>query len=181
MSKLADRYAVALFEVTQENNSSAQVYRDLKNVLDSLSDHKILTYFKARDIDRQEKIKVLENSFSDENQEILGLLKLLVRNHRFRILPEIFKSYEDIHYKHENIKIADVKSATQLNQDEIDRLSDALEKKYESKIDLRLTVDQTLLQGLVIKIEDEILDNSLKSKFNQLQKRLLAGGRQHGH
>lgn len=181
MSKLANRYAIALFDVAMENNSSAQVYQDLKDAYAILSDPEILTYFKARDVDRQDKIKVLNQSFKGSNQEILGLLKLLVKNHRFMIYPDILKAYEQIYYRHENIKIADITSAIELTQEQVEQLKQTLEKKYQAQIDMRIKINPDLLQGLVIKIEDEILDNSLKSKFDQLQKHLLSKGRQHGH
>lgn len=181
MSKISDRYGLALFQVTQENNSSEEVYQGLLQSLKVFEDPEVLSYFRARDVDRQEKIKVLETNFKQFNQEILGLLKLLVKNHRFSIFPDIVKTYERIYYHHENIRIAKVTSAIELSDQQLQQLKEKLSQRYQSKIDLRLKIDPSLLQGLVIKIGDDILDNSLKSKFNQLQETLLSKGKRHGH
>lgn len=177
MSKLADRYAVALYQVTQENQRCHQVYLDLLDVLSVLKEEPIANYFRARDVDKQEKMNVIEKSISSENQEILGLLKLLIKNHRMNIFAEIVKSFEGLHYQHENIKIAEVTSAVALSETQQQALRDSLSKKYQSQIDVRLKVDQSLIQGLVIKIGDDILDNSIKTKFKQLHQALLSGGR----
>ena len=170
MSELAHRYGLALFQVSSDNKSSAKVYQDLKNALEVFEDQDVLSYFKARDVERQEKIQVLEKSFNHNNQEVLGLLKLLVRNHRFKIFPQIFRSFEEIYYKDENIKIATVKSAVDLNEEEKTLLSEALSQRYPS-----------LLSGLVIEIEGDVLDNSMKSKYESLKKTLLQGGKRYGH
>lgn len=180
MSKISDRYGLALFEVSLENHSSEAVYRGLLETLEVFKDEKISAYFRARDVERQDKIRVLEESFNSSHQEILGLLKLLVKNHRFRIFGDIVKTYERIYYEHENIKIAEVTSAIELSQAQKDALIESLSKKYKSRIDLRIKLDPSLYQGLIIKIGDDVLDNSLKSKFDQLHKTLL-GGNRHGH
>ncbi|HHX53071.1 MAG TPA: ATP synthase F1 subunit delta [Erysipelothrix sp.] len=181
MSELAHRYGLALFQVSSDNKSSAKVYQDLKNALEVFEDQDVLSYFKARDVERQEKIQVLEKSFNHNNQEVLGLLKLLVRNHRFKIFPQIFRSFEEIYYKDENIKIATVKSAVDLNEEEKTLLSEALSQRYKSRIDLRVKADPSLLSGLVIEIEGDVLDNSMKSKYESLKKTLLQGGKRYGH
>lgn len=182
MSELAHRYGVALFQVTQDNQSSHRVYEELKNTLKGLNDPDIMSFFKARDIDRQEKIDVLNKSFDqDAHPEVLGLLKLLVKNHRVGLFPAVVGSYESIYYEHENIKIAQVISAIELSESQINDLRLALEKKYSSRIDLRLSVDSSLIQGMIIRIENDVIDNSLKSKFKQLQTSLRQGVKHHGY
>lgn len=181
MSELAHRYGLALYQLTSENQSSAKVYQDLLNALQVFDDQAVLNYFKARDVERQEKITVLDRSFNQEEPEVLGLLKLLVKNHRFTIFPEIVKSFEHFYYKAENIKIAQVTSALAMSEDEQHALSQALGKRYQSRIDLRVQVDPQLLSGLIIEIEGDILDNSMKSRYEALKKTLLQGGRQDGH
>ena len=104
-----------------------------------------------------------------------------MRNHRFKIFPQIFRSFEEIYYKDENIKIATVKSAVDLNEEEKTLLSEALSQRYKSRIDLRVKADPSLLSGLVIEIEGDVLDNSMKSKYESLKKTLLQGGKRYGH
>ena len=50
------------------------------------------------------------------------------------------------------------------------RLKEKLANKFQKDIILNYQKDETILGGLVIKFEDNIIDLSLKTKFDKLKK-----------
>ncbi|MCV3743385.1 F0F1 ATP synthase subunit delta [Ureaplasma sp. ES3154-GEN] len=61
----------------------------------------------------------------------------------------------------------DVLTRYELTDEQFQRLSDALTKKYGAKIRLRVLIDPTILGGIELKVRSEILDSSLKTKLNK--------------
>ena len=64
----------------------------------------------------------------------------------------------------------ELSSAYELQKNEIDKLKNIISKKVGGKkITLFTNIDKTLLGGMIIKIGSKMIDNSLKTKLNNLQ------------
>ena len=74
-------------------------------------------------------------------------------------------------YNVENhIQVVYVNSATALNDEQIAKLKVALMNKLNQKVELVLRVDEDLMAGIRIKINDQIIDNTAKNKLERLKK-----------
>ena len=100
-------------------------------------------------------------SFMDKNQ-LLGKKK------------EILAHLEKIIDKDENVLRAKVKSANTLSQKTLEELGENLKKKYKAKgVEIDSMVDEKLIDGFKIEVNDEIIDFTLSHKLHRLQEYLI--------
>ena len=68
---------------------------------------------------------------------------------------------------------AEIKSAKNLTQDEINEITKELSNNFKSEIKLNYTHDQSLIGGLVVKIGSTMIDTSIKKKLQQLENKMI--------
>ncbi|GAC1386237.1 MAG: hypothetical protein NVS4B8_18860 [Herpetosiphon sp.] len=70
---------------------------------------------------------------------------------------------------------AEVTSATQLSQEQQDQILQQLRSKYGSGLAIKFVIDAAILGGLIIRVGDQVLDDSVRSRLAEVQQRMLAG------
>lgn len=66
--------------------------------------------------------------------------------------------------------VAYVRSATELTDEQQQRLAAALQRIYRREVDIRLDVDPAVIGGLSIKVGDEVIDGSMQHRLDQLRR-----------
>ena len=74
---------------------------------------------------------------------------------------------------HKNVRIVEVETSHKLIPDQIRELKDLLKNKYQSDIEIEEVVNEQLLAGIKVKIDDEVTDLSLQNRFNQIKQQLI--------
>jgi F-type H+-transporting ATPase subunit delta len=69
---------------------------------------------------------------------------------------------------------AEVTSAVQLQQAQQDAVIQQLRGKYGPALAVKFVVDPALLGGLVVRVGDRVLDNSVRSRLATVQQQMLA-------
>ena len=64
---------------------------------------------------------------------------------------------------------AEIKSAKQLTQEEINKITEELSNNFNSKIKLNYQHDQSLIGGLVVQIGSTMIDTSIKKKITTIR------------
>ena len=67
-------------------------------------------------------------------------------------------------------------STIKLNEDEINKISEALTKRTSKKVELKNQIDESLIGGVKIVIKDRVYDSSIKYKLEQLKSSLIKKG-----
>lgn len=172
ISVVAERYAGSLFELALQANSVAKVEADL-NSFEALLDG-------SADLSR------LINSpvFSSEDQakaiaaiadkaKITGLtgnfLRVVAKNRRLFAVPGMIKAFRRIAAEHRGEASAEVTSAHALTAAQQTELKAALKSVVGKDVAITVTVDPSLLGGLVVKMGSRQIDTSLKTKLNSLK------------
>lgn len=117
--------------------------------------------------------KVASDSLISLLQDVLdesgiNFVKIIGENNRFEVLPEIYEEYLRLRANHEKILDATLISARSFSDSEIKTLKDKLASVYNSKINLSLKIDETLIGGAVLKIGDKVIDASVKTSLVNL-------------
>lgn len=71
-----------------------------------------------------------------------------------------------------NSRLATVRSAVALNEDQQRRLADALGKAVGSTVVVKVEVDPSIVGGIVATIGDTVIDGSVRNRLDQLKSRL---------
>ena len=66
-----------------------------------------------------------------------------------------------------------VKTTVPLTDEQYNLLINALEKKYSKKIVLERIIDPDILGSIYVKIDDEVIDGTIKFKMDKLRELML--------
>ena len=94
---------------------------------------------------------------------------MIVKKDRYNEIIAIFNYFVNRVKEHNNIGVAKVTSAVELNDEQKKKVVDRLIEltKYK-EFEISYTVDKSILGGLIIRIGDRVVDSSLKNKLNSM-------------
>ncbi len=109
--------------------------------------------------------------FADER--FRSLLRLLAENDRLVALPEISAQFESLKAEAENKVDVTVVSATSVEPELAQKMTQALERRLGRRVDLTIEIDETLLGGAIIRAEDMVIDGSVRTRLQRLTETLV--------
>ncbi len=172
----AERYSLALFELAEENNLLIQIEDQALSFL-NLINHSddFCNLVKDPTINQKDLLKVINTIVENNKFNTLfkNFLNFLIQKRRFFFIERILKSFiETCSRKRGELK-AELKSAKNLSNDEITKITELLIKNFSSKIKLNYRYDESLIGGLVIQVGSTMIDNSIKNKLQQIENTMI--------
>lgn len=171
-NKVAARYARALFDTAGSELDA--LYADLQQVAQAFAAvPDLLMFMENPGIPQAEKQSLVDKQFDGLNPWVGKLLKLLVENNRVAALPMIVTHLRELVNRRDNVTQAEVVTATELDGELKDRIRATLEKTLGfSRVELESRVDPGILGGLIIKVQDRIIDGSYIGRLEDLRKQV---------
>lgn len=169
------RYAQALYDVAVSKDSVDKYIKDLIEI-DNLIDNnpKVANVIKHPEISTKEKKKFFITLLKGKvDEDLLTFILLLIEKDRILFLKEKIRELRKIDFEHRNIKVARITVTKPLSESQRNRLIENLEKKYEMNIILDETVDEKILGGIIIKIDEDLIDGSVRTKLDDVKNSLL--------
>lgn len=106
--------------------------------------------------------------------EVKNLVLLLAREGKLAQLPEVIGAFERYARGDQPKTPGAVVSAVELDAAQQQRIISELQKTYGDDLDVRFEVDPSLIGGLIIRVGDQVLDNSLRTRLSVVQRNMLA-------
>jgi F-type H+-transporting ATPase subunit delta len=145
----------------------------IKNTLDQSAELRL--FLKSPIVKKEQKKSALEKIFEKRIGELsANLLKLLSDKSREALLEDITLHFVDLYNEHSGIIEVEVTSATELGDAQLASLIKKLETVTGKKILANRSVDTTLIGGLTVRIDDTVIDGSVKFKLNELKERFTS-------
>lgn len=94
-----------------------------------------------------------------------NFLRLIVKHDRLSAVPAIAMLYEKLLFQSKNICLASVTSAKPLQDGELAQIQKALVKKTGKAVELSTHVDETLLAGVYIEYDGQVIDQTMKGRI----------------
>ena len=173
---IAKRYSDALLSLVQEwNRNIADINLQLKSISDDIKSSADLTVFMENPvISAEDKKEVMTKLLNGKVDEVLvNFIKLLIDKDRFSALEEISEIFDSMVAEINNVKKVNVVSAIELNEGLRGRLVEKLSSKLNKKVELVTEVNPEIIAGLIIKIDDNVIDMSLRNKFEEMKKQMI--------
>jgi F-type H+-transporting ATPase subunit delta len=174
-STVAKRYALALFQLSKENNLLDQMEEELrvvKQVITNSSD--LNAVLKSPKVTIDKKKEIVKDSFSKINPFVLNTLMILIDRHREEYITEVADHFVGLANEERGIAEALVYSVRPLTDAEKEALSVNFAAKVGKKsLRIENIVDTDLLGGLKLRIGNRIFDGSLRGKLDRLERKLL--------
>jgi F-type H+-transporting ATPase subunit delta len=88
-------------------------------------------------------------------------------------VEQILKSFLETCSKKRGELKAELKSAKELTNEEITKITDELTENFSSKIKLNYKHDESLIGGLIVQVGSTMVDTSIKNKLQQIENRMI--------
>lgn len=187
MAKLVSKtYGEALFEIAmdaqpdmtagQEPGAADELFVQVQQVSQILRENPQFDDLMMHPgISKSEKIAAMEAVFQGRvNDGLMGLMEIVIRKERYGELQEIFHYFIDKVKAVKGIGVAHITSAVALTDGQkAATVARLLETTSYQSIESDFAVDESLIGGMVIRINDRVVDSSVRSKLDELTRQLL--------
>lgn len=169
MAATGNNYAEALFMLAREENLIDEFYNDLKFVEGIFKDNtEYLQFLATPSIPKSERTTALASAFEGKvNTHVLSFLQLMCEQSK---AEQFFESASEFYRLREwasGTAVAVVKTAVELTDAQKSDLIKALEKRTGKKITLKCVTDGAVIGGVVVELDGELLDGSVKSNLKR--------------
>jgi F-type H+-transporting ATPase subunit delta len=176
ITKAARRYATALLEIAKELDQVEDILEDIKVIDNTIEGSKELAMFISSPIIKYDdkKAALVEIFGSRVNEVTSKFLTLLARKGRANLLHQIAKAFVEKYNEYAGIINIEVVTARPLSDDQKQSLHKALENKTNKKVEMSIIQDSSLMGGIAVRIDDTVIDGSVKHKLEELEQSFLS-------
>ena len=158
MNNLASRYASALLSLALEENKNEAYRNYLKVILETIQDDSSLErILSCSTITKEEKKKIIDNS-------------------RGSYLKKMIEEFISLSNEKDGIAEGYIYSSSSLSKEDKERIEAAISKKLNKIVYLIPKIDQRLIGGFKVVVNDYVFDASIKNKIDGLKNSLLERG-----
>lgn len=174
--RIVRRYASALFGAASKSNAVDAVESDLGLVGYALESSPALwDAMVSPIIPPAKKRQILGDIFEGKVHEItLAYLRLLADKRREEAIRQTESEYVILANEARGIVLAEVTSATPLDEDQEARLVSKLSATTGKQIQLSKRVDLSAIGGVLVRIGDTVIDGSVRGQLAALREQLLS-------
>lgn len=177
MAKLISKtYGDALFELAVEKNKVDVLFEEIEQLKGVLSENdefnRLMNHPK---IIKEEKVQVAKNVFEGRiSDELLGFITIIISKDRYKDIDAILDYFIAEVKRYKGIGVATVTTAVPLKEEQCRKIEQRLlDTTQYTKMEMHYNLDESLIGGMVVRIGDRVVDSSIKTKLNELQKELL--------
>lgn len=200
IGSLSRRYAKALLAYATENGHGEQVYREAIVLAYRLTDVPLLhRALESPVLPMRTKIQLVCEAAVDQasaskggrtctdgttpsdeplvSAELKRFLRLVLKEHREAYLAFMFLSYIDLYQKQQHISVGTLTTASPVSPVVLERIRSLIADETHGTVELRTTVDPSLLGGFRLEIGTYRLDASMAHQLERVKKQFVARNR----
>lgn len=168
-------YTQALFEIAKAKGLFHETEKDLEKVAQLLREnHELKKILLRPAIPRERKIKLIDSLLSPHlNPLVTNFLRLIVDKRREEMLDFILEGYKPVADLVGGVVRATVQTVVPLSEERLEILRNTLERLSGKKVEVRTEIQPEILGGVVITIGNKVIDGSVRSRLENLRKRLM--------
>jgi len=167
-------FVKSLVEIGAEQSCFDNLLADLKEVEAKINENfDLVKFLNDAQIPFAKKKKAVQIVFGDFiGKTTYNFLFLLIKNNQLNWLNEILREASNLHLKNNEIIEVVCESVVPLDNEMEKDLRKIFENKLASKIVFKNILNDKLLGGLRIRINDTVIDSSLRGKIERLREKI---------
>lgn len=171
-SKVAKRYAQGLLNFTQETGNTPAVFGEMNDIVKTIERSKELqNFFSSPIIDAKKKVSIAMEIFQSFSPVSKNMIQMVIKHGREKQMQQIAQEYvnkvEDLNGV-QRITLTSAGSLTEENIQNILRTSALV--NHNQKFDVKTIINPNILGGYILRVGDQQIDASVKSKLTRIQK-----------
>ncbi|MDE1900467.1 MAG: ATP synthase F1 subunit delta [Alphaproteobacteria bacterium] len=175
---LARRYAGALYDLAAEQKAADAVdadMRGLRTIWQECPEWRAIATDPRLTNDEMAAAADRVAAIAGLNALTAQFLRRVALNRRLSALPLMIEDYLDIVATHRGEHRVTAVAAHALTAEQHNALTSAIARALGGKVELTVTQDASIMGGVIVKIGSNLIDASIKSRLERLERALLAG------
>ncbi|MEM9139556.1 MAG: F0F1 ATP synthase subunit delta [Pseudomonadota bacterium] len=175
----AGRYATALFELASEAGALDQTEADLTQLQSSLDDSADMQSVIKNPLYTRDQQGAAMAAICDKagtSALVKNVIGLMAAKRRLFALPEMIAGFQALMADHRGELTAEVTAAKPMSDTQIKALADQIKGAMGKDVKLNVTVDDSIIGGLIVKVGSKMIDSSIRSRLNALQNVMKEAG-----
>ena len=172
ISQASKIYASALTQLNIDKSTIINSLSEVIKVFEKSEDLRVV--FSNSSINFGKKKEILSEIFNGKiDKQLVNFLCILTEKNKINLLGEIVASFEQLSAEASGICVVEVISAIELNEHYKNKIMEKLESKLNKKIKPVWNVSNKIIGGLIFKINDTVIDTSLKNEIDKFSKIMI--------
>ena len=177
ISKIAVRYATALFDLALEKEALDDVYWDMKEVgrltpmqeVKDVIDSPVITHQKRKEI-------LLALMGEKVNPLTVKFIDLVFENGREEFLEAAARNFIDLTRRYRGIREVTLTTSRPVSEKLKKELAEVIEGKGSGQIEFIEQVDESVIGGFILRVDDAYIDASVRNRLNRFRKEFSLAG-----
>ena len=169
MSYVAFQYAEALYALALEEKQVDEVLNSFVAFIDA-QDETISKFLSHPKVSKKNKKEVISNAI--QNSLFKNFVFVLIDNSRIEYLNDCLSEFKVIHDNQNKVMNAVVFSKEKLPISDLNKLKNNLGMKHNRKVIMKNIVDSTIIGGLRIEYDGQVLDETINNHLQTLKNNL---------
>jgi len=173
--KISVRYARALYNTAKELGCEGEVYAQLLGFVARYEENmaEMNAVFSSPVVDAGERKNLLMLAMGEDvNPCLRDFISIVVEKHREGKMYLIAKKYGELYREENHIMQTRLTTAVQLEQKTLDDIKSHIRTMFDANVELRETIDPSLIGGFVLDVGGERYDASIAQQLRQVKKNL---------
>jgi F-type H+-transporting ATPase subunit delta len=172
---VAYRYAKSLLDLAKEKKVENMVYEDMKLFNQVCDDnHQFYLLLKSPIVSHYDKLTILQKIFTGKvDASTMSIFEIITRKNREEMLPHIAEDYLRQYELLKGIQKAYVTTATPISPSQKDEFAKIVADATGKTVEIIEKIDETLIGGYVLTVNDRQIDTSVKTKLNELKVKFM--------
>jgi F-type H+-transporting ATPase subunit delta len=173
MEEVAEVYARALFEVSEDQGKLDEIHDQLGQFADALDEHRDMAlFFFSPHFSSEEKKAALARAVEGATPAFENFLQALIERHRMPVVFRVRDRFEEMWEEAHKLLGVEVTTAVELGDEAVQSIGESVRSQTGRQVELSSRVDPDILGGLVLRVGNFILDASIRNRLEQLRKQV---------
>ena len=166
-------YVVAMFEIASANDAVSAVEDDMFRLARAIeSNEQLRAALNDTSLPSDRRQNIVEQLLGGKAHNVtVQLVSMLVGTGHVSLLPQVADALVKRASSSKQLEVAEVRSAVALTDAQKARLAEALGKAAGKPVNLKVVVDPSVIGGLVATIGDEVIDDTVRTRLDQVKAR----------
>ncbi len=175
-NETSERYALALFELVNENSEVDAVEASIIFLLETFKKNPEFRNFLKNPTYQQEvqsKIFKEISKILKLNKTLHNFLQLIINKRRIYFLDKILEKFVKLNSKRKGNIEALLISSKDPSQDEKNNINQEISKAIKSNINFTYKTDKSLISGVKIQLGSLLIDTSVSNKLKRIKQTMI--------
>ena len=176
MTEFGREYGEGLYALCAEEKLDQAVLEEMRAIGKAFKENEAFLHLLGNmSMSKEERVRIVDETFKGQIHEYtLNFLKILVERGAIHAFSECAAAYQESYFRDHQVAVAEVTTASPLNGEQRNRLTDKLKKLTGKEIVVKEKIDPSVLGGVLLQMDGKRYDNTVRHRLAAI-KQTMAG------